>query len=201
MCPRGAWRARVSLQPNAHSRNQASRPSLPGSFAAYIEESSMPGIAPGISHLQFRSECWLLLLRLPPRRPRRTPAQLPTPGAPPAFGTAPAVGPEVSAATFAEAEKLVQVQMTAPEREQAAEQLARCRWRPTTSSRGSAQSRAGSNSCSRHPVEPIAAGNFAPQAGGHGGRNLCPQRARLPRLCRRATKRLPCPCHPAFALD
>ena len=35
-----------------------------------------------------------------------------TPGAPPAFGTAPAVGPEVSKATFAEAEKLVQVQMS-----------------------------------------------------------------------------------------
>jgi len=35
-----------------------------------------------------------------------------TPGAPPAFGTAPAVGPEVRAETFAEAEKLVQVQMS-----------------------------------------------------------------------------------------
>ena len=46
--------------------------------------------------------------------------QQPTPGAPPAFGTATAVGPEVSAATFAEAEKLVQVEMTAAEREQAA---------------------------------------------------------------------------------
>ncbi len=34
----------------------------------------------------------------------------PTPGAPPAFGTAPAVGPEVNAETFAQAEKLVQVQ-------------------------------------------------------------------------------------------
>ncbi len=34
------------------------------------------------------------------------------PGAPPAFGTAPPVGPEVSAATFQEAEKLVQVEMT-----------------------------------------------------------------------------------------
>jgi Asp-tRNA(Asn)/Glu-tRNA(Gln) amidotransferase A subunit family amidase len=34
------------------------------------------------------------------------------PGAPPAFGTAPPVGPEVSAATFKEAEKLVQVEMT-----------------------------------------------------------------------------------------
>jgi Asp-tRNA(Asn)/Glu-tRNA(Gln) amidotransferase A subunit family amidase len=35
-----------------------------------------------------------------------------TPGAPPAFGTAAPVGPEVSAATFAEAEKLVQVAMS-----------------------------------------------------------------------------------------
>ncbi len=31
---------------------------------------------------------------------------------PPAFGTAPAVGPQVSKATFAEAEKLVQVEMS-----------------------------------------------------------------------------------------
>ena len=38
--------------------------------------------------------------------------QTPTPGAPPAFGTAQPVGPEVSPATFAEAEKLVQVEMT-----------------------------------------------------------------------------------------
>jgi Asp-tRNA(Asn)/Glu-tRNA(Gln) amidotransferase A subunit family amidase len=45
----------------------------------------------------------------------------PTPGAPPAFGTAPPVGPEVSAATFAEAEKLVQVEMTAHDRAEAAE--------------------------------------------------------------------------------
>src|SRR5271170_6080095 len=47
--------------------------------------------------------------------------QEPTPGAPPAFGTAPPVGPEVSATTFAEAEKLVQVEMTAAERSEAAE--------------------------------------------------------------------------------
>ena len=39
-----------------------------------------------------------------------------TPGAPVAFNTAPAVGPEVSASTFAEAEKLVQVTMTDAER-------------------------------------------------------------------------------------
>lgn len=41
-------------------------------------------------------------------------------GAPPAFGTGPAVGPEVSPTTFAEAEKLVQVQLSKAEREQAA---------------------------------------------------------------------------------
>jgi len=43
-----------------------------------------------------------------------------TPGAPPAFGTAPAVGPEVSAATFKEAEKLVQVEITEKDLAQAA---------------------------------------------------------------------------------
>jgi len=44
----------------------------------------------------------------------------PTPGAPPAFGTAPPVGPEVSADTFARAEKLVQVNFSEQELEQAA---------------------------------------------------------------------------------
>src|SRR5689334_4446332 len=43
----------------------------------------------------------------------------PPPGAPPTFGTAPAAGPPVSPSTFAEAEKLVQVEMTAGEREMA----------------------------------------------------------------------------------
>lgn len=41
-------------------------------------------------------------------------------GTPPAFATAPAVGPEVSAATFAAAEKLVQVDLTESERAMAA---------------------------------------------------------------------------------
>ena len=41
-------------------------------------------------------------------------------GAPPAFGTAPAVGPEITPNTFAEAEKLVQVQLTPAERAEAA---------------------------------------------------------------------------------
>ncbi|HXM98355.1 MAG TPA: amidase [Candidatus Dormibacteraeota bacterium] len=49
----------------------------------------------------------------------QNPADLP-PGAPPAFGTAPAVGPEVSRQTFVEAEKLVQVELTPKELEVAA---------------------------------------------------------------------------------
>src|SRR5437762_4717624 len=48
---------------------------------------------------------------------RGTTSATPTPGAPPAFNTAPPVGPEVSPSTFAEAEKLVQVQMTDAQRQ------------------------------------------------------------------------------------
>ena len=44
-----------------------------------------------------------------------------TPGAPPTFGTGAGSGPEVTPATFAEAEKLMQVTMTSAERQQAAE--------------------------------------------------------------------------------
>ena len=42
-------------------------------------------------------------------------------GAPPTFGTGPVSGPPVTTQTFAEAEKLVQVEMTPAERQQAAE--------------------------------------------------------------------------------
>jgi Asp-tRNA(Asn)/Glu-tRNA(Gln) amidotransferase A subunit family amidase len=51
--------------------------------------------------------------------PKQKAAQSP-PGTPPAFGTAPPVGPEISPATFAEAEKLVQVELTDGERQEAA---------------------------------------------------------------------------------
>ena len=53
------------------------------------------------------------------RNQSQKPGELP-PGAPPAFGTAAAVGPEVSPSTFAEAEKLVQVELTKAERNLAA---------------------------------------------------------------------------------
>ncbi len=49
----------------------------------------------------------------------QNPQDLP-PGAPPAFGAGPAVGPEVSTTTFAEAEKLVQFEMTTADRAVAA---------------------------------------------------------------------------------
>ncbi len=44
----------------------------------------------------------------------------PPPGTPPAFGTGPQVGPEVSSTTFSEAEKLVQINLTEQERKVAA---------------------------------------------------------------------------------
>ena len=43
-----------------------------------------------------------------------------TPGAPPAFGTSPPSGPRVSASTFVEAEKLVQIELTQKDLDQAA---------------------------------------------------------------------------------
>ena len=49
-----------------------------------------------------------------------SPNQQATPGAPTAFGTSPAVGPVVTPDDFAHAEKLVQFEITQPEREEAA---------------------------------------------------------------------------------
>ncbi len=51
-------------------------------------------------------------------KPKNVPE--PPAGAPPAFGTSPPAGPEVSSTTFAEAEKLVQINLTSAERTQAA---------------------------------------------------------------------------------
>jgi Asp-tRNA(Asn)/Glu-tRNA(Gln) amidotransferase A subunit family amidase len=54
------------------------------------------------------------------QKPSETKPGEPPAGTPPAFGTAPPVGPEVSPATFGDAEKLVQVELTAAERAEAA---------------------------------------------------------------------------------
>ena len=51
--------------------------------------------------------------------PQATATPPATPGAPPTFGTSPTAGPAVSLSTFAEAEKLAQVTMSAAHREQA----------------------------------------------------------------------------------
>jgi len=59
----------------------------------------------------------------------QSPPDQPPAGAPPTFGTAPAAGPEVTAATFAEAEKLMQISLTPAEREMAA-----ASWRTTLAS-------------------------------------------------------------------
>src|ERR1051326_237200 len=77
------------------------------------------------SRRQFITLTSLGLLGAAAQAQSQNPSQ-PTPGAPPAFGTAPEVGPEVSTTTFAEAEKLVQFELTANERSVAAES-----WRRT----------------------------------------------------------------------
>src|SRR5262245_4788919 len=59
--------------------------------------------------------------RREPAAPSSQPTAAATPGAPPTFGTGVGSGPPVTADTFAEAEKLVQVSMTPAERQQAAE--------------------------------------------------------------------------------
>ena len=65
------------------------------------------------------SSLGLLATALPGQVPE-TPNQSQTPGAPTAFGTSPAVGPEVSVGTFKEAQKLVNLEMTTHDLEQAA---------------------------------------------------------------------------------
>jgi Asp-tRNA(Asn)/Glu-tRNA(Gln) amidotransferase A subunit family amidase len=59
-------------------------------------------------------------VQAPTAAEKQNPAESP-PGAPPTFGTSPLIGPEVSPATFAEAEKLLQVAMTEKDRAQAAQ--------------------------------------------------------------------------------
>lgn len=76
------------------------------------------------SRRQFLAKTSLGLLGAAVSLNEKAEAQEPTqhpPGAPSAFGTGPAVGPEVSSATFADAEKLARIQFTPAERIQAAE--------------------------------------------------------------------------------
>jgi len=79
------------------------------------------------SRRQFLTQTSLALLAAATvhRSYAQQPGDLP-PAQPPAFGVGPAVGPEVSPTTFAEAEKLVQVELTPSERNMAA-----ASWRKT----------------------------------------------------------------------
>src|SRR5882757_2445585 len=72
------------------------------------------------SRREFLTQTTLTLLASAAPALTQTPATPSTPGAPPAFGTSPAVGPEVTPTTFAEAEKLVQFPLTEKDRAQAA---------------------------------------------------------------------------------
>lgn len=71
------------------------------------------------SRRQFLTDASLTLLAVASRSHSQQTHEPPA-GEPPAFGTAPPVGPLVSPTIFAEAEKLMQVEMTAAERAQAA---------------------------------------------------------------------------------
>ena len=92
-----------------------------------------------------------------------TPAGAATPGAPPTFGNAPAAGPTISPATFAEAEKLAQVAMTPAQREMAAGS-----W--PTSMAGLAERRTGPRKVALHDgLSPASTWHPAIAAQGVGG--------------------------------
>ena len=82
--------------------------------------------------------------RVPRRTAERAVGATPpaTPGAPPTFGTAPASGPPVSAATFAEAEKLAQVTMSPARARDGGGELAALAGAAARAARRAAQGRA-----------------------------------------------------------
>jgi Asp-tRNA(Asn)/Glu-tRNA(Gln) amidotransferase A subunit family amidase len=86
---------------------------MPASRRDFLASSSLAALAAAFESASLRAQA-------PPSQPAGQQQQPATPGAPPAFGTAPAVGPEVSADDFAHAEELVQFEMTERERNQAA---------------------------------------------------------------------------------
>ena len=111
------------------------------------------------------------------------------PGAPPAFGAGPPVGPEVSATTFAEAEKLVQFEMTPAERAVAAGS-----WRKTMAYRlraahRAAQTRVANDDRSRDALESDAARTEVRSR----ARPIRPQLDRSRPRCLPATRTLPSP--------
>src|ERR1017187_5031572 len=94
---------RLAPQPLAHSVSITRRCTMPRSRREFLAKSSLGLMGVAMSAKSAGA--------------KQTPE---TPGAPPAFGTAAPVGPVVTRDTFAEAEKLVQVEMTAKDLAQAA---------------------------------------------------------------------------------
>jgi Asp-tRNA(Asn)/Glu-tRNA(Gln) amidotransferase A subunit family amidase len=86
---------------------------MPASRRDFLASSSLAALVAAFESASLKAQA-------PPSQPAGQQQQPATPGAPPAFGTAPAVGPEVSADDFTHAEKLVQFDMTERERNQAA---------------------------------------------------------------------------------
>jgi Asp-tRNA(Asn)/Glu-tRNA(Gln) amidotransferase A subunit family amidase len=90
---------------------------MPKSRRKFLADASV-GVLATAATLNLRAPA--SAAQVPSPSPNQSPDQTPPPGAPPAFGTSPASGPEVSAATFAEAEKLVQITLSDRDRAQAA---------------------------------------------------------------------------------
>ena len=112
----------------------------------------------------------------------QNPADLP-PGAPPAFGAGPAVGPEVSTTTFAEAEKLVQFEMNAGGARGGGGELAQDDGGGVRAADRAAQSGARDDDGAGYAMESGAAG----AEGRAGARAVCAQQA-IPGRCPRGTK-------------
>ena len=86
----------------------------------FLTKASL-GVAAGVAGVGFaQAHGERTASEVGPYNGAQDPGQQAPAGAPPAFGTGPAVGPEVSATTFVESEKLVQFSMTEPENTQAA---------------------------------------------------------------------------------
>jgi Asp-tRNA(Asn)/Glu-tRNA(Gln) amidotransferase A subunit family amidase len=106
-------------QPEKAKRGRQREPKVGGEMTKTRREFlagtslGLVGVAAGVrGALQMPTE------KTPETQQQPKPAE--TPGTPPAFGTSPAVGPDVSAETFAQGEKLVQVEMSPSERVEAA---------------------------------------------------------------------------------
>jgi Asp-tRNA(Asn)/Glu-tRNA(Gln) amidotransferase A subunit family amidase len=97
------------------------------------------------------------------------------PGAPPTFGATPAVGPEVSPATFAEAEKLMQVRLSPAER-----QMAAGSWRVSLAS--TMERRTGPRKLALEPdLAPATVWHPATVLGAHADQSAGPARERFVR--------------------